>query len=254
MSKDFKIVIPVRYDSTRFPGKAMVDIGGMPMIQHVFECAQKTEASEVIIATDTPRIGMAAEKFGAKVCMTDSEHQSGTDRIAEVVDKMAWDDDIVVVNLQGDEPLMPAATINQVASNLLNNTDADCATLYANIDNQEDIEDPNVVKVVNDKNGMALYFSRSAIPHRRDMEDGADPVIFKRHIGLYAYRAGTLRAYKNLEECRLESTEKLEQLRILYNGMKIHIDEAIELPGHGVDTPEDLEKVKAQIAESEANL
>lgn len=254
MPKEFKIVIPVRYDSTRFPGKAMADIGGKPMIQLVYECAKKTEASEVIIATDTMIIGMAAENFGATICMTDSEHQSGTDRIAEVVDKMMWEDDVAVVNLQGDEPLMPAAVINQVAFNLMDNEGADCATLFANIENYNDIEDPNVVKVVNDKNGMALYFSRSVIPHRRDKGDDQESIIYKRHIGLYAYRAGMLRAYRDMEECSLESAEKLEQLRLLFNGMKIHIDQAIELPGHGVDTPEDLERVKALIADSEVNL
>lgn len=251
MSKEFKIVIPVRFDSTRFPGKAMADIGGKPMIQHVFECAQKTQASEIIIATDTPRIGMVAEEFGAIVCMTDSEHESGTDRIAEVVDKLNWDDDTAVVNLQGDEPLMPADVINQVAFNLINNEEAHCATLYAVIADQEEVADPNIVKVVTDKNGMALYFSRSAIPYRRDNEEGAEPVLYKRHIGLYAYRVSTLKLYKGLAVSALEKTEKLEQLRLLENGMKIHVDEAIALPGLGVDTPEDLEKVK-QLLLSEA--
>ena len=246
MQKDFKIVIPTRYDSTRLPGKAMLDIVGKPMIQHVFECAKKTEASDVIIATDSEIIADAAKQFGATVCITDSEHQSGTDRIAEVVDKMQWDDEVVVVNLQGDEPLMPAAVINQVAFNLIDNDNADCATLYAKINNQRDISDPNVVKVVNDKHGMAIYFSRSPIPYQRDPD--ATPVVYKRHIGLYAYRASTLRQYLKLDECELETTEKLEQLRLLYNGKKIHIDEAVVLPGHGVDTPEDLEKVKELIA------
>lgn len=249
MSKEFKIVIPVRQDSSRFPGKATVDLCGKPMVQHVFERSTQTEASEVIIATDTQSIGMTSEEFGATVCMTSQEHESGTSRLAEVVDKLGWDDNTVVVNVQGDEPLIPVEVINQVAVNLIDNPEADCATLYAIIEEQEEIEDPNIVKVVTDNNGMALYFSRSTIPFQRDKEGGQ--VSYKRHVGLYAYRAATLRRYVTLASCELENIEKLEQLRLLYNGMKIHVAEAVALPGHGVDTPQDLEKVK-QLLEAQA--
>ena len=246
MTDHFKIVIPARYDSSRFPGKPLADIHGKTMIQRVYESAVESGASEVVIATDSTLIGMAAEEFGATVCMTDSEHQSGTDRIAEVVDKMMWADDVAVVNLQGDEPLMPAVVINQVALNLMNNEDADCATLYTNIENDEDIDDPNVVKVVSDKNGMALYFSRSVVPHHRDKNDGSESVTYKRHIGLYAYRAGTLRLFRNMEECSLESAEKLEQLRALENGIKIYVHLS-NLESIGIDTPEDLELAEQKI-------
>lgn len=246
MSRDFKIVIPVRYDSTRFPGKAMAGIDGKPMIEHVFNCAQKTQSDEIIIATDSDIIAVAAEEFGASVCMTSTEHHSGTDRIAEVADTMGWADNTVVVNLQGDEPMMPAAVISQVATNLIDNKSADCATLYAQIENSEDVNDPNVVKVITDNQSMALYFSRSTIPYHRDTS--ALVPVYKRHIGMYAYRAGMLKTYKNLDECELEVNEKLEQLRLLYNGLKIHVGEACTLPGPGVDTADDLEKVKALLA------
>lgn len=249
MSK-YKIVIPVRYDSSRFPGKAMADIHGKPMIQHVYESALKTKASEIVIATDNSTIGKAAEEIGASLCMTKSSHESGTDRITEVVDEMGWSDDTIIVNLQGDEPLMPAELIDQVATGLVINAEADCATLYTSITNLQDLVDPNSVKVVTDINGMALYFSRAVIPCQRDANETINVKVYKRHIGLYAYRAATLNRYKNFKQCDIESIEKLEQLRMMYNGMRIHVSEATVLPGPGVDTPEDLEKVKDLISES----
>ena len=248
MNKEFKIVIPAGYESSRFPGKPLADIHGKPMIQRVYEAAVDSGASEIIIATDSTVIGMAAEDFGATVCMTMDSHQSGTDRLCEVVDKLEWGDETVVVNLQGDEPLTPPAIINQVATNLLQNEDADCATLYASLA-KEDAGDPNIVKLVTDANGFALYFSRSVIPYIRDPDDlVVSDLEYKRHIGLYAYKAGLLRVLRHMKPCEIERAERLEQLRLMYNGMRIHTDKAVAIPGHGVDTPEDLEKVKAAIA------
>ena len=248
MSEEFKIVIPARYDSSRFPGKPLADIHGKPMIQRVYEAAIDSGAEEVIIATDSPKIGMAAEDFGATVCMTLEEHNTGTDRLIEVMDKMEWSDDTIVVNLQGDEPLTPPAIINQVATNLLRHEEADCATLYTDLDTDE-AADPNIVKLVTDANGFAMYFSRSVIPYVRDTDDAAlKGIKYKRHIGLYAYKVGLLRVLRHMTPCEIEQAEKLEQLRLMWHGMKIHAAKAASIPGHGVDTPEDLERVRAAIA------
>ena len=248
MTDHFKIVIPARYDSSRFPGKPLADIHGKPMIQRVYEAAVSAGASEVVIATDSTLIGMAAEEFGATVCMTLEEHASGTDRLCEVVDNLEWEDDTVVVNLQGDEPLMPPAIINQVAVNLIQNNAAGCATLYTGL-SQEDAGDPNIVKVVTDAKDFALYFSRSAIPYIRDTDDAAAAeLVYKRHIGLYAYKVDLLKLFRAMKTCELEQAEKLEQLRLMWHGIKIHVAEACSIPGRGVDTPEDLERVRAAIA------
>jgi 3-deoxy-manno-octulosonate cytidylyltransferase (CMP-KDO synthetase) len=205
-------------------------------------------ASEVIIATDSTLIGMAAEEFGAAVCMTLEQHATGTDRLCEVVDKLEWADDTVVVNLQGDEPLMPPAIINQVAVNLIKNNEAGCATLYTGL-SSEDASDPNIVKVVSDARDFALYFSRSVIPYIRDTDDSAVArLVYKRHIGLYAYRVDLLKKFRAMQPCELEQAEKLEQLRLMWHGIKIHVAQASSIPGHGVDTPEDLERVTAAIA------
>jgi 3-deoxy-manno-octulosonate cytidylyltransferase (CMP-KDO synthetase) len=250
MNEDFKIVIPARYDSSRFPGKPLADIHGKPMIQRVYEAAVDAGAGEVVIATDSTLVGMAAEDFGATVCMTLEEHTSGTDRLCEVVDKLSWADDTVVVNLQGDEPLTPPAIINQVAVNLIKNNSADCATLYTGL-SREEANDPNIVKLVADANGFALYFSRSAIPFIRDPDDDVvSEIMYKRHIGLYAYKVSLLKKFQTLQPCELERAEKLEQLRLMWNGMKIHVAQASSIPGHGVDTPADLERVRAAIAPS----
>jgi len=248
MNEDFKIVIPARYDSSRFPGKPLADIHGKPMIQRVYEAAVDAGASEVVVATDSTLIGMAAEDFGATVCMTLEEHASGTDRLCEVVDKLGWSDDTVVVNLQGDEPLTPPAIINQVAVNLIKNSSADCATLYTGL-SWEEANDPNTVKVVADLDGFAMYFSRSVIPYIRDPDDNAvSEMLYKRHIGLYAYTVGLLKRFQTLQPCELEQAEKLEQLRLMWNGLRIHVAQASSIPGHGVDTPDDLERVRAAIA------
>lgn len=247
MAANFKIVIPARYESSRLPGKALLDIHGKPMIQHVYERALLTHASEVIIATDSEDIAAVAKKFSATVCMTRSDHVSGTERLSEVVDQQNWADDSVIVNVQGDEPMIPPQIITQVAENLIAHPEAACASLMTAFTDEQSITNPNMVKVVVDKNGFALYFSRSVIPFIRDPEH-ATTVNYHWHIGIYAYRADLLRNYSKLPVCELETIEKLEQLRLLWNGYKIHMAEAIEIPEHGVDTKQDLEHVRSLLS------
>jgi 3-deoxy-manno-octulosonate cytidylyltransferase (CMP-KDO synthetase) len=237
----FIVVIPARFQSVRLPGKPLLDIAGKPMIQHVYERACQSQATEVYIATDNEDIQVNCEAFGAKVCMTDQNHASGSDRIEEVTRILELKDDDVVVNVQGDEPLIPPAVINQVADNLLNNSTAGLCSLYENIEQQQEIDDPNAVKVVTDKQGMALYFSRAAIPFNRDK---SETVIYKRHIGLYAYRVKTLHDFVSWPMGVLETQEKLEQLRFMENGIKIHMAPAIENIPPGVDTEADLKHIK----------
>ena len=247
MPEQFNIVIPARYDSSRLHGKPLADINGKPMIRHVYERACESAAAEVVIATDSTQVSDAAEAFGASVCMTRADHESGTDRLCEVVDRLDWDDETVVVNLQGDEPLMPPAIINQVANNLLVHKPADCATLYTHL-STDDARDPNIVKLVTDAEGYALYFSRAVIPFVRDPDAAGQAQVYKRHLGLYAYTGRLLRLFRHMTPCELEQTEKLEQLRLLWNGRRIHTDLALELPGHGVDTAADLERVRSLLA------
>lgn len=244
MNTAFKIVIPARYASTRLPGKPLLEIAGRPMLQYVHERAQQSGASEVIIATDDQRIFNAATDFDAAVRMTSSGHASGTERLAEIAEMMAWDDQSVVVNVQGDEPLIPPALIRQVAEGLASKPAAAVATLGYPIQDRDEITDPHIVKVVLDKEGYALYFSRAPIPWQRDDSSSSGSVAALRHIGLYAYRAGFLRHYKELEPSPLEEIEKLEQLRVLWHGMRIHVEMASEMPGHGVDTDSDLTRVE----------
>lgn len=243
------IIIPARYASTRLPGKALVDVCGKPLVQRVFECAVRCQASRIIIATDDERIQQACEAFGAEVCLTSAAHQSGTDRIAEVIQRLGIADDEIVVNLQGDEPLMPAALINSLAQLLASRPEAVMATACHPIHERERLLDPNVVKVVLDHQGDALYFSRAAIPWPRDAmaaehstDDGQ--YLAYHHIGLYAYRAGFVSRYAAWPVCELEATERLEQLRVLWHGEKISVLVSDALPGTGVDTPEDLERVR----------
>jgi len=252
MDAAFKVVIPARYASTRLPGKPLLEIAGRPMLQYVHERAQHSGASEVIIATDDQRIMDAASGFDAAVCMTSTGHTSGTERLAEVVEVMAWDGQSIVVNVQGDEPLVPPTLIRQVAEGLAGNPAAAVATLAYPIQGMDELADPNVVKVVLDKEGYALYFSRAPIPCRRDGSSDAGSVAALRHIGLYAYRAGFLRRYQDLEASPLEAIEKLEQLRVLWHGMRIHVGMANEMPGHGVDTESDLKRVE-KILSSDSN-
>lgn len=249
---DFKVVIPSRYQSTRLPGKPLLEIAGKPMIQHVVEQAQGSDANEVIVATDDQRIFEAVKAFGGEVCMTSDQHQSGTDRLAEVVQQYGWPDDEIIVNVQGDEPEMPATLINQVAYDMASHKDAVMTTLSTPIEHSQDVFDPNVVKLVTDEKGYALYFSRAAIPWQRDefaSAQQAENVMqhFARHIGLYAYRAGFLQEYIQWSSSPLEQQESLEQLRVLWHGKKIHVSQATESPGVGVDTAEDLERVKRQM-------
>ncbi|OLQ94262.1 3-deoxy-manno-octulosonate cytidylyltransferase [Vibrio ponticus] len=242
----FTVVIPARYQSTRLPGKPLADIAGKPMIQWVYEQAIQAGADNVIIATDDERVEQAAKAFGAQVCMTSPDHESGTERLAEVVKVMGIADDHIIVNVQGDEPLIPPSIIAQVADNLAN-SQAPMATLAVEISDEAEVFNPNAVKVLTDKEGYAMYFSRATIPWDRDNFANnntiAQPLL--RHIGIYAYRAGFINTYINWEPSALEKIECLEQLRVLWYGEKIHVAVASEAPAAGVDTPEDLEAVRA---------
>ncbi|MCF7354805.1 3-deoxy-manno-octulosonate cytidylyltransferase [Vibrio sp. CK2-1] len=242
----FTVVIPSRYQSSRLPGKPLADIAGKPMVQWVHQQALQAGAERVIVATDDPRIEAVVKGFGGEVCMTSPDHQSGTERLAEVVEKMGIADDHIIVNVQGDEPLIPPSIIKQVAENLANST-APMATLGVSIDEPEEVFNPNAVKVVTDEQGYALYFSRASIPWDRDAWAKEDKTIrqpLMRHIGIYAYRAGFINTYINWQPSALEQIESLEQLRVLWYGEKIHVALAKEAPAAGVDTPEDLEVVR----------
>lgn len=244
---DFVIVIPSRYASTRLPGKPLREINGKTMLEHVHDRATESGAREVVIATDDERIAEAAEDFGARVCMTGNQHRSGTERIAEVCDLMDWANDRIVVNLQGDEPTMPAALIDQCAE-LLQQSSADIATLASPLASQDDFENPNVVKVVLADDGNAIYFSRAAIPFARvDSQQAGARSAALHHHGIYAYRCGVLRQLVAAEPSNLEVCEQLEQLRALSLGMTIRVAIPSERPGSGVDTEEDLAAVAAQL-------
>lgn len=246
----FTVVIPARYQSTRLPGKPLADIGGKPMIQWVYEQSLLAGAERVIIATDDARVEQAVKAFGGTVCMTSPDHQSGTERLAEVVALMGIEDDHIIVNVQGDEPLIPPAIVRQVADNLAA-SNAPMATLAVEIDHESEVFNPNAVKVVTDKDGYALYFSRATIPWDRDNFASEDKTIVQplmRHIGIYAYRAGFINTYINWQPSQLEKIECLEQLRVLWYGEKIHVTVALEAPPAGVDTPEDLELVRSIVA------
>ena len=244
----FRVVIPARFASTRLPGKALLPMAGKPMIQWVCERAGRSRASEVIVATDDSRIADAARLFGAHVEMTAATHVSGTDRIAEVARTLGWRDAEIVVNVQGDEPLIPPTLIDQVAGLLHANPEAHMATLSTPLARLEDLLDPNVVKVVAGASGRALYFSRAPIPWHRDTAPVglASQTTFagaRRHIGIYAYRVGALLRLASLAATPLESAEKLEQLRALENGFEIRVADSVEPAGPDVNTPEDVERV-----------
>jgi 3-deoxy-manno-octulosonate cytidylyltransferase (CMP-KDO synthetase) len=241
----FKVVIPARYASTRLPGKPLLGLAGKPMIQHVYERALASGADQVVVATDDDRIFTAVEAFGGAACMTSTEHLSGSDRVAEVVQLNGWSADTIVVNLQGDEPCMPAELIDQVAADMANHEIAMVTTLFAPISDRKMLFDPNVVKVVCDAEGYALYFSRAPMPWHRDEFSSSASTLpedgnFSRHIGLYAFRAGSLAQFVKWPSAPIEVAESLEQLRILWHGGKIHLTEAKIEPGHGVDTADDL--------------
>ncbi|MCP5346104.1 MAG: 3-deoxy-manno-octulosonate cytidylyltransferase [Gammaproteobacteria bacterium] len=241
----FTVVIPARFGASRLPGKPLVDLNGKPMIQHVYERAQQSDADAVYVATDDERIRDAVEQFGGSVIMTESTHRSGTDRIHEVATRLELDDDRLVVNVQGDEPLIPPAAINQVAANLDSNPEAGIASLYEAVTDRDEIEDPHAVKVVVDVNGFALYFSRSTIPYGSSVQ--ARNCL--RHIGIYAYRVETLKRFVAWPPGELEVQEKLEQLRALYNGIRIHMAPACSKVPPGIDTERDLQLVRKLLAE-----
>lgn len=249
------IVIPARLASTRLPNKLLLDIAGKPMLQHVVERASRAKAKSVTVATDNEAIFSLMESLGVDVCMTSSHHQSGTERVAEAVEKLGFASDDIVVSVQGDEPLLPPRVIEQVADDLMQHPDAAVATLYEEMQDVADIHNPNIVKLVLDQQSYALYFSRAAIPWHRDgfaLDKKSLPsdFVYKRHVGLYAYRVAFLNRYVQLDASPIESIEMLEQLRVLYYGEKIHASLAVEMPGHGVDTAEDLERVRSAFSPS----
>ena len=248
----FTVIIPARYASSRLPGKPLADIHGKPMIIRVMEQAQKSSASRVIIATDNQQVFDVVQSYGGEVVLTSDKHNSGTERLAEVINTFQLADDEVIVNVQGDEPLIPPIIIDQVADNLVNYKTG-MATLAVPIDSVEEAFNPGAVKVVMDKDGYALYFSRATIPWERDRfaqlseQNKLDSIgdFYLRHIGIYAYRAGFIRQYIQWAPSALEQIEMLEQLRVLWYGEKIHVAVAKQAPAIGVDTQEDLDKVRA---------
>jgi 3-deoxy-manno-octulosonate cytidylyltransferase (CMP-KDO synthetase) len=239
----FRVVIPARFDSSRLPGKALLPLAGKPMLQWVHERARASRAAEVVVATDDERIASAARGFGADVALTARTHLSGTDRIAEVAATRGWLDDDVVVNVQGDEPLIPPVVIDQVAKLLTTHARADIATLAVKLDSPADLQDPNVVKAACDAGGRALYFSRAPVPWNRDAPTTLTGAHL-RHVGIYAYRVAALRRLAALSPTRLEQIEKLEQLRALEHGMEIRVALAVERPLADVNTAADLERAE----------
>ena len=244
----FKIVIPARHASSRLPGKPLLDIAGKPMVVRVLDRALAAGADEVWVATDHKGIATVVERAGGQVVLTAAEHPSGTDRLAEVATRLGWSDDTVVVNVQGDEPLMDPALVNAVAQLLVQDERASMSTAAHHIDSVDDFNNPNVVKVVLDAAGAACYFSRAPIPWWRD---GSVPGRAElptprplRHIGIYGYRVGFLRQFPKLPQAPLETTEALEQLRVLWHGYRIAVHISADAPGPGVDTPQDLERVR----------
>ena len=266
----FVVVIPARYQSSRLPGKVLADIGGKPMIQWVIEQAQHSGARKIIVATDNDDVEQAITGLDCEICRTRNDHESGTERLAEVMEKYKFNDDEIIVNVQGDEPFIPPENIAQVANNLANqkveqlsidhtlnkvpNKVSRMSTLAINIDTVEEVFNPNAVKVLTDKDGYALYFSRASIPYDRDRFLNNESIknigeFYLRHVGIYAYRAGFIKDYVSWPSSELEQIEALEQLRVLYQGEHIHVAVAkTSVPVEGVDTFEDLEKARAYAA------
>lgn len=244
----FKVVIPARHASTRLPGKPLLDIGGKPMVVHVAEVALASGAEEVCVATDHAGIAEVVALHGCDVMMTRADHASGTDRIAEVAQAKGWSDEVIVVNVQGDEPLIAPGLIRQVAQNLAEHAAAAIATAAHPLHDTAAMMNPNVVKVVLDKQGYALYFSRAPIPYARDAYAAQQPMPellpAYRHIGIYGYRTAFLRAYASLPPASIETFEALEQLRALWHGYRISVAVAAEAPAAGVDTADDLQRVR----------
>lgn len=248
---EFHVIIPARYESKRLPKKVLLDIAGKPMLQHVYDNSVASGAESVVIATDDERVAETAEKFGAKVCMTSSEHQSGTERLSEAVDALDYDEDEIVVCVQGDEPLLPANMIRALAEDLDNHDNVKVTSICEPIKNSAELFDPNAVKVVLNRRNYAMYFSRAPIPWEIDTFDDKKSVQISgnhfRHVGIYAYRADFLKDYMEWSTSPLESMESLEQLRILWNGGRIHMMISSKEIPRGVDTEGDLERVRALI-------
>lgn len=251
-AEPFVVLIPARLESTRLPEKALREIAGKPMILHVAARAAESGACAVHVATDDARIQAVCRQAGVGALMTGAQHTSGTERLAEACDCLNLEDRDIVVNVQGDEPLMPPSLIRQVAGLLQTHPEAEMASLYHCIDEPADVFDPNVVKVVCDAAGRALYFSRAPIPWERSVftAGGAGKPLgaHLRHIGIYAYRAGFLRRYVMLPACDVEQREALEQLRALHHGACVMMAQAADPPGPGVDTEADLSRVQALMA------
>lgn len=249
----FYVIIPARFDSQRFPGKVLAKLQGKSILQHVYERSIESGARKVWIATDHEKVKAAAEAFGAAVCLTRNDHQSGTDRVAEAAKTLGLDLDDILVNVQGDEPLIAPENIKQAAKLLAEDLSLEVSTLCTPITDNSSIFDPNIVKVVMDKRKRALYFSRAAIPWQRDSytykKRKATPKAAFRHIGLYAYRMRFLQEYVHLPQAPIETDECLEQLRVLWHGHSIQLAEAEVIPAIGVDTPEDLEKLVQSITD-----
>ncbi|MES0875003.1 3-deoxy-manno-octulosonate cytidylyltransferase [Sinimarinibacterium thermocellulolyticum] len=245
----FKVVIPARLGSTRLPRKVLLDIAGKPVIRHVWEAARRAGASEVVIATDSQEVVEICAGFGADVQMTSAQHQSGTDRANEIARRRGWSADTIVVNLQGDEPLMPPALVRRASALLADDAEAHIATLCHPIHRQDEWHNPNVVKVVMDRRGYALYFSRAPIPWPRDQAPAMPAGLAYRHIGLYAYRVAALGEFSELPAAPLESCEALEQLRALTHGFRIKLGVVESPPPRGVDTADDLLAVAALLTQ-----
>jgi 3-deoxy-manno-octulosonate cytidylyltransferase (CMP-KDO synthetase) len=261
MTEAFKVVIPARYASTRLPGKPLINIAGKPMIAHVCERAKEAQAIEVVVATDDQRIYAAVTDLGIHVVMTRKDHLSGTERIAEVAQQCGWKESDIIVNLQGDEPLIAATYIRSVAQSLASQSIAGIATLAAKIEQWEEVFNPNTVKVVTDKQGYALYFSRAAIPWDRENfkanhanKSLTAQMSYLRHIGIYAYRVGFLNRYVGWDASPLEAVESLEQLRILWQGESILVNKVSTVPPPGVDTKEDLIRVEKILLENRSEV
>ena len=244
---EFLVVIPARLGSTRLPRKPLADIGGKPMVIRVAERAQQSLAQSVVVATDSPEIQAACDEYRIECLLTSADHPTGTDRIAEVAQQLKLPANTLVVNVQGDEPLIPPELINQVAQTLANNPACAISTVAVPIVDAAEINNPNVVKVVLNRSNEALYFSRATIPFVRD-PDSKQAITHLRHLGIYAYRADFLEAYTRLEPAPPEQAEALEQLRALWNGYRIAVHTASEAPPAGVDTAEDLERVRRILA------
>lgn len=244
---EFLVVIPARLGSTRLPRKPLADIGGKPMVIRVAERAQQSLAQSVVVATDSPEIQAACDEYRIECLLTSADHPTGTDRIAEVAQLLRLPADTLVVNVQGDEPLIPPELINQVAQTLANNSACAISTVAVPIVDAAEITNPNVVKVVLNRANEALYFSRATVPFVRD-PDSKQAITHLRHLGIYAYRADFLEAYTRLEPAPPEQAEALEQLRALWNGYRIAVHTASEAPPAGVDTAEDLERVRRILA------